>query len=168
MTVHRASDRPSAPQGNQCLLSHFLASLGAQEKTNWTSMLWSIDSCQNRVSADQYHLNVPRAQVSTHRGRVFFEVIRWQISSFTWSQAQVFFQWFIWNMLCLCHYGQALLGFWFHTDLERENSASFLKIQAGKTFYFISTEIYPHRWQWWKNRSVFSRSQSATRTMKFH
>ena len=28
-------------------------------------MLWSIDSCQNRVSADQYRLTVPRAQVST-------------------------------------------------------------------------------------------------------
>ena len=35
-------------------------------------MLWSIDSCQNRISADQCHLTVPRAQVSTHRGRVFF------------------------------------------------------------------------------------------------
>ena len=35
-------------------------------------MLWSIDSCQNRISADQYHLTVPRAQVSTHRGRVLF------------------------------------------------------------------------------------------------
>ena len=32
-------------------------------------------------------------------------------------------------------------------------------------FYFISTEIYPQRWQWWKNRSIFSHSQSATRTM---
>ena len=72
MTVHRTNDRPSAPQGNQCLLSYFLASLGAQEKTNYTSMLWSIESFQNRVSADQYHLTVPRAQVSTHRGRVLF------------------------------------------------------------------------------------------------
>ena len=35
-------------------------------------MLWSIDSCQNRISADQCHLTVPRAQVSTHRGRVLF------------------------------------------------------------------------------------------------
>ena len=35
-------------------------------------MLWSFDSCQNRISADQYHLTVPRAQVSTHRGRVLF------------------------------------------------------------------------------------------------
>ena len=50
--------------------------------TYCTSMLWSIDSCQNRVSADQYHLTVSRAQVSTHRGRVFFEVIRWQVTSF--------------------------------------------------------------------------------------
>ena len=43
---------------------------------------WSIDSCQNKVSADQYHLTVSRAQVSTHPGRVFFEVIRWQVTSF--------------------------------------------------------------------------------------
>ena len=94
-----------------------LASLGAQEKTNCTSVLWSIDSCQNRVSPDQHHLTVPRAQVSTHRGRVFFDVICWQITSFKWSQTQVYvFQWFIWNMLCLCHYGPALLGFWFQTD----------------------------------------------------
>ena len=32
-------------------------------------MLWSIDSCQNRVFADQYHMTVQRAQVSTHRVR---------------------------------------------------------------------------------------------------
>ena len=46
----------------------------------------------------------------------------------------IFFQWFIWNMLCLCHYGPALLRFWFQTDLGRENLATFLKIRAGKTF----------------------------------
>ena len=98
-------------------------------------MLWSIDSCQNRVSADQYHLTVPRAQVSTHRGRVFFEVIRWQITSFKWSQAQVyFFQWFISNMLCLFHYGPAPLGFWFQTDLRCQNSASFFKSTVGEDF----------------------------------
>ena len=43
---------------------------------------------------------------------------------------------FIWHMLCLCHYGPALLRFWFQTDLGRENSASYLKIQAGKTFSY--------------------------------
>ena len=45
-------------------------------------MLWSIDSCQNRVSTDQYHLTASQAQESTHRGRVFFDVIRWQVTSF--------------------------------------------------------------------------------------
>ena len=39
-------------------------------------------------------------------------------------------------MLCLCHYGPALLRFWFQTDLGRENSASFFKLQAGKTFSY--------------------------------
>ena len=77
VTVHRPPARPSAahpsaPQAYQCLLSHFLATLGAQERADCTSMLSSIDSCQNRVSADQYHLTVLRAQVSTHQGRVFF------------------------------------------------------------------------------------------------
>ena len=111
--------------------------MGAQEKTNCTSMLWSIDSCQNRVSANQYHLTVPRAQVSTHRGRVFFwsdPLTNYQFQMIAGSS--LFFQWFIWNMLCLCHYGPALLRFWFQTDLGRKNSASFIKIQAGKTFSY--------------------------------
>ena len=136
MTVHQTNDHPSAPQGNQCLFSHFLASSGAQEIAhNCTSMLWSIDSCENRVSADQYHMAVPRAQVSTHWGRVFFEVFCWQITSFKWSQAQFyFFPWFIWNILCLCHHGPTLLRFWFQTELGRENSASFYKYRPGRPF----------------------------------
>ena len=113
-----------------------LASLGAQEKTNCTgctSMLWSIDSYQNRACADKYHLTVPRAQVSTHRGRVFFKVIRWQITTFKWSQAQVyFFQGFKSNMLCLYQYGPALLGFWLQTGLGSKNSASFFKRTGGE------------------------------------
>ena len=39
-------------------------------------------------------------------------------------------------MLCLCHYGPALLRSWFQTNLKPENSASYLKIQAGKTFSY--------------------------------
>ena len=39
----------------------------------WTSMLWSIDTCQNKVSADQYHVAISRAQVySSSRSRVFW------------------------------------------------------------------------------------------------
>ena len=62
-----------------------------------------------------------------------FEVIRWQITSLKWSQAQVyFFQGFISNMLCLCHYGPALLEFWFQTDFGSENSASLFKSTGGE------------------------------------
>ena len=64
----------------------------------------------------------------------FFVVIRWRVTSFQMI-AGSFFK-FIWNMLCLCHYGPALLTFWFQTDLGRENSARFLKMQAGKTDAF--------------------------------
>ena len=45
-------------------------------------MLWPIGSCQNRVCADQHHMTVARAQVSTHRGCEFFEVIRLQVAGF--------------------------------------------------------------------------------------
>ena len=39
-------------------------------------------------------------------------------------------------MLCLCNDGPALLRFWFQTNHGRGNSASYLKIQAGKTFSY--------------------------------
>ena len=37
-----------------------------------SSMLWSIDTCQNKVSADQYHVTILRAQVEcSSRSAVF-------------------------------------------------------------------------------------------------
>ena len=66
----RLTVRPHHRHAN--VYSHFLATLGAQEKADCTPLLRSIDSCQNRVSADQYHLTVSRAQVSTFQGRLFF------------------------------------------------------------------------------------------------
>ena len=37
----------------------------------WTSMFWSMDTCQNKVSADQYHVTISQAQVySLSRSRV--------------------------------------------------------------------------------------------------
>ena len=50
-----------------------------------------------------------------------------------------FFPWFIRNVLCFCHFGPALSRFWFQTHLRRENSASFLKIQAGRPFLTMVT-----------------------------
>jgi len=39
----------------------------------WTSMLWSIDICQNKVSANQYHVTISRTQVySSLRSRGFW------------------------------------------------------------------------------------------------
>ena len=32
-------------------------------RTSLPSMLWSIDTCQNKVSADQYHVTISRTQV---------------------------------------------------------------------------------------------------------
>ena len=78
--------------------------------------------------------NEMKRKVSTHSGRVFFEVIRWRVTSFQMIAGSVFK--LIWNMLCLCHDGPALLTFSFQTDLGRENSASYLKMQAGKTDAF--------------------------------
>ena len=93
--------------------------------TYWTSMLWSIDSCQNRVPADQYHLTVSRAQVLTYRGQVFFAVIRWQVTSFQMiaGSSCIFF---------LIHMNYVFffsvqLKFWFKTDLGPENSASYYR-----------------------------------------
>ena len=86
-----------------------------------------------RVSADQYHLTVSRAQVLTHWGRVFF----WSYPLTNYQSQMIagssfFFQWFILNMLCICHYGPALLGFWFQNDLGSENSASFFESRGGE------------------------------------
>ena len=37
-----------------------------------SSMLWSIDTCQNKVSADEYHVTILRAQVEcSSRSAVF-------------------------------------------------------------------------------------------------
>ena len=52
-------------------MSHSLASVGP---ATWycTATLWSIDSCQNRMATDRYHMTISRDQVSIHRGYVFF------------------------------------------------------------------------------------------------
>ena len=35
-------------------------------------MFWSIDTCQDKVSADQYHVTISWAQVGPYRGQLFF------------------------------------------------------------------------------------------------
>jgi len=49
----------------------------------WTSMLWSIDTCQNKVSADQYYMTISRAQVySSSRSLVFWS---WPLTEYWFS-----------------------------------------------------------------------------------
>ena len=74
----------------------------------WTSMLWLIDTCQNKVSADQYHmiiiiiiiiinnsnknniykgyhqltLSYHRLKSTTHQGHMVFEVDCWPSTGF--------------------------------------------------------------------------------------
>ena len=50
--------------------------------TYWIWMLWSIDSCQNRVSADQYHLPYRGLRCRPIEVKYVFEVIRCQVTSF--------------------------------------------------------------------------------------
>ena len=50
-----------------------------------SSMLWSIDTCQNKVSADQYHVTILRAQVeSSSRSAVFFKLTADQVLVTNW------------------------------------------------------------------------------------
>ena len=100
------------------------------------SWFWSIDSCQNRVPADQYHLAVSWAQVSTHWSQVFFD---------RRLKFNFFFK-LIWNMLCLC---AAQVKFWFQTDLGRENSASCYRQERQLLLTFLKMVT---RW----SRSTFN------------
>ena len=46
-------------------------------------MLWPIDTCQNKVSADQYHMAISRAQVySLSRSHVFVMLTAEQVQVF--------------------------------------------------------------------------------------
>ena len=103
-------------------------------------MLWSIDSCQNKVSADQYHLSESRAQVSTHRGQVFFEVIRWQGTGFQMiaGSSLIFFKIHMKYVVFMCHTIKILISNW-----PRTRKFSQL-LQAGKTVAFdFSRHVHP-------------------------
>ena len=44
---------------------------------HWPFTIWSIDSCQNRIATDQYHIAISGAHVSTHQGDVsYLEAVR--------------------------------------------------------------------------------------------
>ena len=74
------------------------------------------------------------SSVDPSRSSTFLKLSADQITSFKWSQAQVyFFQWFISNMLCWPCIIRILISNWPRT---RKFSHFFLKIKAGKTFSY--------------------------------
>ena len=48
------------------------------------SMLWSIDTCPNKVSADQYHVIISLAQVESSWRAVFFKFTTDQVLVSDW------------------------------------------------------------------------------------
>ena len=49
----------------------------------WTSMSWSTDTCQTKVSTDQYHLTISQAQLySSSRSSVFLKLTADQVLVF--------------------------------------------------------------------------------------
>ena len=125
----RPSDRPSAPQTYQCLLSHFLATLGAQEEADCTSMLSSIDSCQNRVSTDQY------------QGRVFFWSYLLTIYSFS-NDCRLTFTFFK-NSYQICCVYVSIDPHYYDFDFKLTSDAKiqpvFLKYRGGRPFLIMVT-----------------------------
>ena len=86
-------------------------------------------------SANQYHLTVSRAQVSTHRVRVFFfEGIRWQVDTFQMiaGSSSIFFK-CIWNKSCyMSRTFKMLISNWSRTRKFNR----LLHLQAGKVIAF--------------------------------
>ena len=95
-------------------------------------MLWSIDSCQNIVSAALYHLTVLRARVSTHRGQVFRP--SYPLTSYYFSNdRRLKFNFFIIHLtyaVFMCRTIKILISNW-----PRMRKFSQL-LQAGKTVAF--------------------------------
>ena len=95
VTVHRPTERSTVRPHHRdhCLLSYFLASLGAQEK----SMSIAHQCCDQLTAVKTEY---PLISITwPYRGlkcwpievEYLFEVIRWQITSFKWSQVPRFF-----------------------------------------------------------------------------
>ena len=56
----------------------------------WTSMLRSIDTCQNKVSTDEYHVIISRAQVySSSRSRVLLKLTKCWFSIGSWAHVRL-------------------------------------------------------------------------------
>ena len=132
----RESDRPSAPQAYQYLLSHLLATLGAQEKADCTLMLSSTDSCQNRVSADHSHDRIVGSGVDLLR------------SSISWSYPLIIYSFsndrrltftFFKNSYQICCVYVSIAPHYDDFDFDAKIQPVFLKYRWGRPFLTMVT-----------------------------
>ena len=84
------------------------------------------------------------SSVDPSRSSIFLKLSADKLPVWNDRRLKFFFQGFISNMLCLCHYGPVLFGFWFQTKLERKNSASFfLNYRRGRPYLTMITRWSP-------------------------
>ena len=100
--------------------------------------------------ADQYHLTVSRAQVSTHRGRVFFEVICWQVTSFQMiaGSSLIFSIHMKYVVFYMCRTIKILISNWPRKLRFRQF------LQARKTWQLLLT-FFTKVTRWWRSTSNF-------------
>ena len=122
---------PAPPDRLSALQAYQLATLGAHWLLINVVINWQLS--QQGIGWPVSPDRMAGSGVDPSRTSIFLKLSADKLLVFKWSQDHYFS--FIWNM-CLCHYGPALLTLWFQTDLGRENSASYLKMQAGKTDAF--------------------------------
>ena len=88
--IARGRVRKTATESSN--LAAILQTIGWQRQQPWFTvyLLCPIDTCQNKVSADQHHVTISRAQVyNSSRSCVFSKLTADQVLVFDWIAANV-------------------------------------------------------------------------------
>ena len=116
----------------QCL--HFLATLGAQEKADCTSMLWSKQGIRWPVSPDC----IVGSGVDPSRLSIFLKLSADNLLVFKWSQPQFFLNPY---QICCVYvtFAQDDYGFNFKLTSDAKIQPVFLKYRRGRPFLTMVT-----------------------------
>ena len=125
---HRAphAARPSAPQDNQCWISHFLANLGAQE--NWYCTHIARQCCDQLTAVKTWY---PLTSITWLYRGLRCRPIRWQVTSFQMiGGSSLFFLIHMKYIVFMCRTTKILISNWprtrkFSQLLEAGNYSSF-------------------------------------------
>ena len=102
VTVHRTNDRPSIRTTGITMFPLTLSSYFGSPGEKWLHINvvinWQLSKPGTCWPVSPDRIACSGVEPS---GRVFFEVIRWQISSFQIVAGSIFLKKFIWSMLCL-------------------------------------------------------------------